>query len=313
MGDTKPHNLSHVTQERNWLNTGDYTASHVMSRARAYCFTWNNYPPDYRTRLQAIDFRYCLAGEEVSPSTGTPHLQGYIYFASAKTVSRVRTLLPGCHVVPARGTPSQNIAYCKKTRPCDGNPNAVVFESGDPPMDPTQRGENERICWQNAWELAKLGRIEEVRADIRVRQYSSLRKIERDYMPTVERLSGPCGIWIYGQSGAGKTRAVLDQFPECYPKPRTIWWDGYQNEEVVLLDDLDKFDIKLGGKLKHWADAYPFIGESKGSSMKIRPKRIFVTSQYRIEDIWDDHQTRDALHRRFIVIEKFVNENIYLF
>lgn len=131
-------------------------------------------------------------------------------------------------------------------------------------------------------------------------------------MPQMERLAQPCGIWIYGESGAGKSRTCLDAYPNLYPKPRNIWWDGYQNEPVVLLDDLDRFDIKLGGLLKHWADCYPFIGEAKGYSRKIRPTKFFVTSQYKIEDIWMDEATRDALRRRFHVIEKVRGQGIII-
>lgn len=131
-------------------------------------------------------------------------------------------------------------------------------------------------------------------------------------MPPVDRLAGPCGVWITGLAGSGKTRAVLDQFPEAYPKPRSSWWDGYQGEEIVYVDDVDKYDVRLGGPLKLWADAYPFIAENKGGSKKIRPKRLVVTSQYRIEEIWTDEETRAALLRRFVVIEKFLGQNIII-
>lgn len=67
-------------------------------------------------------------------------------------------------------------------------------------------------------------------------------------MPAVESLDAPCGTWIHGLSGTGKTRAVLDAFPGAYPKPRTQWWCGYQGERVVLLDDVDIYDVKLGGE-----------------------------------------------------------------
>jgi len=275
-----------------------------LKQGRAWCFTWNNYPDDYRSVLDVIECRYIIAGEELAPDTGTPHLQGYVYFATRKRPTTVMGFLPGCHLSNARGSPGQNRDYCRKTRPVDEHANAVVYERGDKPLDPDEKGRLEQARYQSAWDFAKAGEIESIDPDIRVRLYSSLRRIEKDFMPGVERLDAPCGVWIYGLSGAGKSRTVLDTYPDLYPKPRNNWWDGYQREEVVLLDDVDKFDVALGGKLKHWADCYPFIGENKGGSLKIRPKRFFVTSQYKIEDIWQDEETREALNRRFVVLKK---------
>lgn len=131
-------------------------------------------------------------------------------------------------------------------------------------------------------------------------------------MPAVQPLDGVCGVWIHGLSGSGKTRAVLKAYPTCYIKPRNIWWDGYQNEEVVLVDDIDIFDRPLGGKLKHWADFSPFIGESKGGGLRLRPKKLIVTSQYKISDIWSDQETLDALMRRFTIIEKIQGQDIII-
>jgi len=282
-----------------------------MTRKRAYAFTWNNYPDDYQLTLAALDCRYIVAGEEIAPITGTPHIQGYVYFASAKTLSAVRALLPGTHLTATCGTHRANDSYCRKTR--DGDiPNEVVYARGTLPLDPVDRGDLEKARYQLAWDLAKNGDIENIDPDLRLRHYTTIVKIGRDYMPAVERLQAPCGVWIHGLSGCGKTRSVLDAYPDAYPKPRNTWWDGYQSEPIVLLDDVDKFDVRLGGPLKHWADAYPFIAEIKGSSRKIRPIRFIVTSQYTINDIWLDAETREALNRRFTSVEKLLGQNIIL-
>lgn len=284
----------------------------MVTRNRAHCFTWNNYPATYATVLGGLDCRYVVAGEERAPGTGTPHLQGYVVWNNPKSLAAVRGLLVGCHIIVANGNHQQNDRYCRKTRDVDDDPNDVVYSRGDLPASPADRGDAERNRWENAWDAAKEGRIDDVPADIRVRQYSTLRRIERDFMPDMERLGGPCGLWIWGLAGCGKTRAVLDQIPNAFPKPRNQWWDGYQREPVVLVDDVDRFDVKLGGKFKHWADCYPFIGEVKGGSIKIRPRKLIVTSQYRIEEIWEDAETRQALLRRFVVVEKIIDQNIII-
>lgn len=236
-----------------------------------------------------------------------------MYFRNAKTQSATRRLLPGCHIISALGTPAQNHRYCSKTREEDEIPNAVFHSRGDLPGVPADGGPVEANRWEAAWTCAKSGSMEEIPADIRIRCYSTLRRIERDFMPAVVSLEGPCGLWIWGVAGCGKTLSVTRAYPDAYPKPRNVWWDGYQREPIVILDDVDKYDLKLGGYLKHWADAYPFIGEVKGGSMKIRPTKIVVTSQYKIEDIWQDAETQAALLRRFIVVEKIQGQEILLF
>ena len=162
------------------------------------------------------------------------------------------------------------------------------------------------------YKTLKAGRLDAIPADIYVRCYASIKAIQRDNMPAVPHLQAPCGIWIHGLSGCGKTRSVVAQCPHLFIKPRNNWWDGYAGESTVLLDDVDKFDVALGGKLKHWADCYAFIGESKGTSVRIRPTMLVVTSQYRIEDIWNDTETNEALQRRFKVVEKILGQEIII-
>lgn len=120
-----------------------------------------------------------------------------------------------------------------------------------------------------------------------------------------QELDGPLiNEWIYGHSGAGKSRRARDENPDFFWKNHNKWWDGYNGEDVVLIDDLSKArSDTMSFHLKIWGDRYPFIAETKGGSMKIRPKKIVVTSQYTIKQLFgNDGELEAAIRRRFTEI-----------
>lgn len=91
------------------------------------------------------------------------------------------------------------------------------------------------------------------------------------------------------------------------------WWDGYQGEDVVILDDFAPEHGKfLAYYLKIWADHYAFNAEIKGAMLKIRPKTFLITSQYRLEDCFESPEDIEAIKRRFKILQlaPFRNENI---
>lgn len=271
-----------------------------MTKYRSFCFTYNNYPDELKDDdpldawLHRLGGIYAIAGREVAPGTGTPHLQGYVRFKNTRVVTTVRTLLTGCHVDPARGTPSQCRKYCSKE--------GKYREVGEIPVD---SGEKERERWTTALRAAKEGRFDDVPADIYIRYVGNLHRIRRDVLPAVESLPNTVGYWIRGPTGSGKSRGVRELYPGLYPKPMSKWWDSYSEQEVVLIDDVDYNQSSwIGYFLKIWADHYPFIAEVKGGSKLIRPKKVIVTSQYSIDNLFNDEEMRKALKRRFKVFEK---------
>lgn len=106
-------------------------------------------------------------------------------------------------------------------------------------------------------------------------------------------------LWLTGRPGTGKTKYCWDNYPNLYVKDLNKWWDGYNDQEAVLLDDWDPRQQTLTQKLKIWSDRYPFRAETKGSSIVIRPKIILVTSNYTIDECFENPVDIEALKRRF--------------
>lgn len=146
--------------------------------------------------------------------------------------------------------------------------------------------------------------MDDIEPEIFVKHYNVLKVIAKDHMTRPADLPpGKIGLWYYGKAGTGKTRSAVTEFPDAYRKcANNKWWDGYQGEESVIIDDLDKSHAYMGFHLKIWADIYAFVAECKGSAICIRPKKLVVTSNWHPKDIWQDDTTLEPILRRFKVV-----------
>ena len=75
------------------------------------------------------------------------------------------------------------------------------------------------------------------------------------------------GFGALQESARATARQVLGA-EGYYPKLNNKWWDGYQSQKVVIMEDVDKETVKfLHHHLKIWADRWGFIGETKGARL----------------------------------------------
>lgn len=78
--------------------------------------------------------KYTICGFEIGAKNKTPHIQGYAYFTSAKSLMRMKKFLPRAKLLIANGSPEQNKIYCSKGEGTKEKPkNGDVWEYGEIP------------------------------------------------------------------------------------------------------------------------------------------------------------------------------------
>lgn len=259
--------------------------------SRAWVFTWNNYPDNWKELLEiAVGDGYCVAGEEVAPETGTPHLQGYCYWRSDKSFLFVTTRLPRVRWAQAKGNPSQNYRYCTK----DGKFIELNVEAR-----PRSIGRPKPKEKPNYWELLRGGATERDLLDRGlITSLSQLRFVrELGGMVSRDRFRGRDGkalrerpidfIWVTGESGAGKSewiyRNLLDDGDAPHIKyvgmPR--WWNGIQDHgisPVVWIDELHDLGYQEFCQFVTMFDKGCIDVEVKNGHATIRPSMVIVAS-----------------------------------
>lgn len=165
--------------------------------------------------------------------------------------------------------------------------------------------------WEGIYELAKQGKWEEVPKDVLIRSYSSLKRIHVDNLKPEGFVKEVVVCW--GKTGLGKSKYVWETLGlDAYPKdPRTKNWDAYQLQDNVIMEEF-RGDIDISHMLR-WLDRYPVIVDVKYSSIVLRAKKIYITSNIS-PDFWYpslDEDTRLALRRRITKVFHFVELNRY--
>lgn len=252
----------------------------------------------YRSKFEGLkEFTtYFIYGEEVGAG-GMHHLQCYIVGKrriSLATMCKWFGVGTGNSYAIAKGNPEQNRIYCSK----DGK----FVEFGELPC---AVGEAGGLATKKMWDTVKQnainGQLDVIDSKIYVTHYRNLKQIKFDNAKPPASLQSPCGEWIFGKSGVGKSRTARLENPVHYVKPMNKWWDNYNGEDVVLIEDFSpSFGQSMEYFMKIWPDCYPFPAEIKNHITMIRPKKIIVTSQYHPNQIWKD-EALEAILRRFTV------------
>lgn len=278
---------------------------------RNICFTINNYTPDEEQALQAYDCQYLVYGREVGERCGTPHLQCYLEFGRQVRFNTFKKVFPrAANIKSRKGTPLQASNYCKKgsqshdewSKFREKGPNfgkdASYFESGEM----GQQGKRNDLDAFVEEVSAKRPRTEDLLTSTLYMRYPRHCQQVIDHYHPPQDLDSLDNLWIWGPSGSGKSRKARADYPNHFVKPLNKWFDGYFDQDTVIIDEWSPDTAYLTQHLKIWADHYPFQAEIKGQTRLIRPRRIVVTSNYSPEECFSRSSDLDPILRRFNVV-----------
>lgn len=272
-------------------------------RSRAWCFTINNWQTescqaDYYKQLVGDIAKYAVLGFEVG-SSGTPHIQGYIYFENARAFSAMKKLFPRAHLEPAKGTPQEASDYCKK----DGD----YWECGELPQQGKRSDIDEiRETVKNTGKMREVVSVASSYQSVKMaEQILKYHEKKRDWKTEVK--------WYFGGSGLGKSRAANEEMPDAYTAMETgKWWEGYDAHEDVIIDDMRKDFLKYHSLLR-LLDRYAFRVEAKGNSRQFLAKRIIITTAFAPEVLYETREDIYQLLRRIDEIRHYGENGVEIF
>ncbi len=276
---------------------------------RNWQFTWQHVTRDnvefewLRKAVREYPADYKILAYEVAPTTGMPHMHAYFQFHTAKefkTVHNWGKKVANPHIECCRGTAEQNIEYLKK--------GGDFEEIGAAKVNQGQRTDLLQLTGMID-DGADLGEVARAQPENFVKFHKGIRAYQAAVkaMPRVHRTA--C-VWYWGAAGTGKSYTVKNRHAgRLYIKePGHKWWDGYTNQEAVLMDDMDFRDgfwstpegfrhlLRLG-------DEGSCQVEYKGGMIEFNSRILYVTSEFPPSHYWTGN-TLKQVTSRFGIIEE---------
>lgn len=240
------------------------------ARARNWCFTLNNYTQEEFDEAENIGSRasYIIVGKEVG-TNGTPHLQGYIEFPNAVRGSAIRKNFNGRgHWEVRKGTAKQASEYCKKEN--------QFFEMG------SLSAQGKRTDLEEVGAAIVNGSsIKEVASTYPatyIKYHKGIAALKTALMSPRDPNHPPKIVWRWGLAGVGKTREAYEAHKSIYLKDGSRWWDGYEQQEAIIIDDFDgKWPYR---DLLKVLDRYPYKVQVKGDYIDLNSPFIYITCEH---------------------------------
>lgn len=239
---------------------------------------------------------FCLADEIAE--TGTPHTHIYVIFRSRVRWSTIKRHFPTAHIEIAKGTVKSNVEYIQKSGKWEDTKKAETKVPGsfeEWGTRPRQKGKNvdmEELYnmvfsgYSNAEILATnhdyilhIDKIDKIRMTILADRYKGHRRLDLKV------------IYIFGKTGTGKTRYVLDTHGDenvykisDYKHP----FDLYCYQPVMCFEEY-RSQLPIADMLQY-LDIYPIDLPARYSNRFMCAENIYILSNEPLEEQYGNVQ-----------------------
>jgi len=259
---------------------------------RNCCFTLNNYTDDDVSAIKTWTCKYLVFGFEKGEQN-TPHLQGYVEWSAPKKGTTLQNILDKrIHWEPRISTAERASLYCKKGEQAkaewdelhENGPNygknAAIFEAGEI-SNPGKRTDLKAVAKM----VLDKTPIKDIAAEHPVQYILYHKGIKAlQISQFTHRTTKPTVTWRWGLAGVGKTRKPTEDHKSFYIKDGTMWWDLYEQQEAIIIDDFDgKWPFRDFLRL---LDYYPYSGQYKGGYVPINSPFVYITCEHPPEYFW---------------------------
>lgn len=271
-------------------------------RRRNWVFTVNN-PQQAETEL--LDYfktlahiKYVAFGREKGGGTeenpdGTIHYQGYIEFSEPKNFTTIKgyfsepSVKPNAHFEPRKGTRKQAHDYVFKINEYADKAHTKIgdiFYFGEFVED------GERTDISQLKELIEEGASDIELADTSCKAYAQhLQFVDRHRQNLIKEKYGKTRrlnlevTYIYGSSGIGKTRYIMDTYGDENVYRVTdydeIPFDNYDNEDIVVFEEF-RSQIRID-KMLNYLDVYPLRLRARYNNKIACFTKVFIVSNWK--------------------------------
>lgn len=274
-----------AARARNWLLTLNQKGDESLPDGEEWC----------KHLFEQTGAVYVVGQLEAGNDTERAHIHAYANWPFKMGFTRLKRLYPSINLREVKIDNGVR-EYCMKEETRVAGP----WEFGKIPLL-----RNSKTDWALVKQAAIAGDFNSIPDSIYVRNYSTLQRIYKDNCKVVDS-PHLRGIYIYGESEIGKSSLARNLFPgePVYTKLHNKWFDGYQNESIIIWDDLGlEHPQYFASYLKLWTDRYGVRGETKGGVVPLNHKYFIITSQYSLEKMFSDTETYAAMSRRCFVYE----------